>query len=267
MNGWETLDGLRSDKFERFDIAAVEERRRLKVETFDRYLRPEPIEREYYFFCESGIRTGVIKYYLPYEAESSVIRRSRPMLDSDDSRWYTGVYGYSVTAQNISYEQRFCQSLRAGIDDAYAFVPLAILPNVSMLSLRAVQMSPTALELPYHAPGFEVLRTLKVGNEAKPEVMGDHFRFWGLDYLEAVLAKAPLEALYLQGASSCCQQDPDSLDRLITLRLEPGSLILTNWRQTTVVLISLICRSFYNLRRHYGRFSIGLVPGTSQAAI
>jgi hypothetical protein len=42
-----------------------------------------------------------------------------------------------------------------------------------------------------------------------------------------VLAKAPLESLHLQGASSWCQQDMDFSDRLATLRLIPGSLRLT----------------------------------------
>ncbi|KAF9694675.1 hypothetical protein EKO04_007551 [Ascochyta lentis] len=224
IKGWETLDGLQPGNYEASEaLSGILTTREKKIEDFERWLAQEPTENEYNRLIEAAKATGIIEEVFPYEAESTVISKSKPMLSADvpdGSIWFTHVFDNNIASDDIPQDRKFCQLLRAGIDDAYVVLLLSLLPNVREVFLRGVGSDQTALGLPRPYHRYEALRTLKIGCMDRQEA-------WGIDYIEILLAQAPLEALHLHNASSWCQQDIDNPHRPISLKLRSGSLHLT----------------------------------------
>lgn len=227
LKGWDTLSELLPEYYEaNYELSGIRSTREEKTETFDRFRKPEPTEDEYSLLTAAAAATGIIKDAYPYEGESTIISKVRPMLSTDvpsDSIWYATILGQASTWASVPYDRRFCELLRAGMGDAYAVLLLALLPNLSHIFLRGAGADPTALGLPRPSHAYKALRILKVGSM-------DFQDAWGLDYLNGILVHAPLEELYLHNASSWCEQDLDHAHnnrRLATLQLRAESLRLT----------------------------------------
>ena len=151
IKGWNTLDSFDPRYFE---VGPQSEKIREKKEVeFGKFLDPEPSEEEYHMLTRAAIAAGIIVEIFPYELESSIVRKATLMLSFDAAAtlpnlFYTYLLDDAVPMENLPYDRRFCQLLRAGIDDAYAMLLFAILPNVHDIFLRGACRDQTALDWP-----------------------------------------------------------------------------------------------------------------------
>ncbi|KAJ8116443.1 hypothetical protein OPT61_g2140 [Boeremia exigua] len=223
LKGWQTLNELDPIHYvSNYELSGIQTTREEKIETFDRFQKPEPTEDEYALLTAAGMTAGIIKEALPYDPESDIIQKVRSMLPEDAPRgspWFNNIFGDDAV-QNMPFDQKFCELLRAGIEDAYVALLLALLQNLKTLFLGGVERDPISIGLSRPLHGFRALQTLKLCCMETQEA-------WGIDYLESILAGSALKELYVHNASSWCQQDPYDVNRPVTLRLLPGSLHLT----------------------------------------
>tara|TARA_R110002003_G_scaffold232_12_gene16818 strand:- start:1302 stop:2891 length:1590 start_codon:yes stop_codon:yes gene_type:complete len=228
IKGWDTLDSFDPEYHERapqFNMTREE-----KELSFTEFNAPEPNAEEYLLLVQAAKSAGVIKTSFPYEPESSIVKKAKPMLSSDaaatfPNMFYTYVFDDAISMGNLPYDRRFCQLLRAGIDDAYAMLLFAILPNVDDVFLRGVQSDPTALEWPTPNHGFKALRRLRAAGV-------DCQLAWGIGYMNTLLSQTRnLTELLLHNVASWHKGKNDDLEleeRARPVVLQPRSLNVTN---------------------------------------
>jgi hypothetical protein len=151
LKGWITLNKFDPEMGDRTE------------EGFDNYRPPEPSEAEYQLLAQAAKRIGVVASIFPYEAHSTVVEQARGIavgyVELDwDSAWYEYIFDPELSIADIPYDQKFCQLLRAGIQDAHVVLLVALLPNVREMYLHG---APHDLNtLPWKAPlhNFQALR-------------------------------------------------------------------------------------------------------------
>jgi hypothetical protein len=132
-------------------------------EQFDAYQPPQPSEAEYQLLAQAAKQAGVVASIFPYERHSVVAVRARAIAVGyiefdEDSAWYEYIFDPEISIADIPYDQKFCQLLRAGIQDAHVVLLVALLPNVREMYLHG---APHDLNtLPWRAPlhNFHALR-------------------------------------------------------------------------------------------------------------
>ena len=132
-------------------------------EGFDRYRPSEPSETEYQLIAQAAKRIGVVASIFPYEACSVVVEQGRGMavgyIELDrDSAWYEHIFDPELSITDIPYDQKFCQLLRAGVQDAHVVLLVALLHNVREMYIHG---APHDLNtLPWKTPlhNFQALR-------------------------------------------------------------------------------------------------------------
>ncbi|KAF2645921.1 hypothetical protein P280DRAFT_545814 [Massarina eburnea CBS 473.64] len=98
-------------------------------------------ESDYTRFAQAAKTAGVISEVFPYEAESQVIKifnnrlNLNRSLEESMSPWYSKVFDAQLPIKEVSYDRQFCQLLRSGLEDPFAVLLLAMLPNVNEIHL------------------------------------------------------------------------------------------------------------------------------------
>jgi hypothetical protein len=120
---------------------------------------------EYRRFTAAAMEAGVIEIILPYETEHNIWSNLMGIAKEAEiggigvlRKWYQHIYDQSVSINDVPYDTQFCKLLRAGLDEAYVALLMALLPNIRELDLYGT---------PYHscslkwraAHGFRSLKT------------------------------------------------------------------------------------------------------------
>jgi hypothetical protein len=94
---------------------------------------PEPTEAEYLSLTAAARDQGVITEIHPYEHSSYLIEVARKInstgFDSPE-QWYTHAFDRELAFSELSYDRKFCQMLRAGLDDPLVVLLVALIPNL-----------------------------------------------------------------------------------------------------------------------------------------
>src|SRR2546429_5690068 len=91
-----------------------------------------------------------------------LIKRALRVLDyghwNDDGTWYDYIYNPHKHIDEVSFDNKFCQLLRAGLEDPQVLLMIALLPNVREIVLRGAPFERTSLicNAPLHQ--FHALR-------------------------------------------------------------------------------------------------------------
>ncbi|KAF2179490.1 hypothetical protein K469DRAFT_798882 [Zopfia rhizophila CBS 207.26] len=85
----------------------------------------------YVLFAEAAKTAGVISTTRSYEPTSGLrVRVLNNDVDWHDGiPWYRNVYGTEREIEDVTYDEKFCQLLRAGIEDPLVVLFFALLPN------------------------------------------------------------------------------------------------------------------------------------------
>lgn len=233
VKGWDTLDSFNPKYYE--VAPQFEQTREAKQLGFCENRDPEPTMEEYVLCTEAAKNAGIIESIFPYEQESSVLSRAKSMLSSDlrhGTRFYTYLFDKDTPMQALSSDQKFCQLLRAGIEDPFAMLLFAILPNVGDIFLRGANSDGTALHWPRPKHGFKALRRLRAGGM-------DMQLPWGIGYLNSLLDTAELDEFMVHNAASWFPDADDDIwpgARNLPINLRPGSLRLKRLELVSCVL-------------------------------
>ena len=251
LKAWDTMSdldptahepiGLVTGKLDPDDLIDGKSLRDWKTASFDetevQAKYPRPTRDEYIRCTEAAKAAGLIKDIFPYEDESVVMRNARTQLSTDFStpdEWYLHLFDEIVATPDIPYDRKFCQLLSAGIEDAYEALLLALLPNVEQIVIRGLANEPDhILSWPQTSLGFGSVRHLAVGAT-------DLQLTWGIGYINPMLAQAPLESLYLQGAGSWYRDTLGQLpweQLLRPLAIQPRSLPITRIEMLNCALL------------------------------
>lgn len=233
FKNWDTLDAFNPTYYERLDGAPDEG---FKEAEFDQDRHPEPTEAEYLMITEAAKMAGVITDVFPFEQESHIVNVAKPMksrgLDSLEP-WYTYVFDRDIAFSQLPYDRKFCQILRAGLEDSLVVLIVALLPNVREILLRDVPCDTTTLT--WRAKhGFSQLRQLTA-------CAFDEQITWPINFFNSVLAKSKLITFEASNASSWYQddfQDAPLVEMVRPLSLHPGTLNLKNLRLESCYLES-----------------------------
>ncbi|KAH7069086.1 hypothetical protein BKA63DRAFT_520612 [Paraphoma chrysanthemicola] len=249
VKGYDTLDSVDPVYDEINPLAPpVEDSREKKEVSFMEDHAPEPTEEEYALLVKAAINAGAITSSFSYEQESSIIKNVKSMLSSDaeatfPNSFYTYLFDDTTPMGEIPYSQRFCQLLRAGIDDAYAMLLFSILPNVDDIFLRGAMSDPTALEWPTPKHGFKALRRLRAAGV-------DGQLAWGIGYLNTILSQTSnLTELLLHNVASWYKGKDYELsprERAKPVVLQPNSLNVTNLQMCSCALDKIDMRNLIN---------------------
>jgi hypothetical protein len=147
---------------------------------FDLQRRPEPNLEDYQILTLAAKDAGIIDAICPYEAESNLVRegRARSHKEGDSENychreirlynlefeaWAEHMYDPMIPARSIPYDRKFCQLLRAGFDEAYLVLLVAMLPLVRHINIQRV--STNYFSLAWKAPmhRFRTLPTISAG--------------------------------------------------------------------------------------------------------
>ncbi|KAH8724892.1 hypothetical protein GQ44DRAFT_707980 [Phaeosphaeriaceae sp. PMI808] len=255
VKGWDTLGDFNPVFYER--IGDIPPQRKEKETEFllERY---QPSKDEYNILTVAAKAAGVINDIFPYEEESCVLKKVAPMLSTDavaaaPNLFYTYIFDDVLPMDRIPHDRKFCQLLRAGVDDAYAMLLFALLPNVNDIFLRGACGHQSTLDWPNTKHGFKALRRLRVA-------CIDAQLAWGVGYLNTLLSLAiNLEELLLHNVASWFLAFDDQLDldeRARPVNLRPGSLNITKLEMISSALtksdMSTLIRACRNLKSlHY----------------
>jgi hypothetical protein len=94
---------------------------------------PVPTEAEYLSLTAAARDQGVITEIHPYEHSSYLIevaRQSNSTGFEPPEQWYTHAFDRELTFSELSYDRKFCQMLRAGLNDPLVVLLVALLPNL-----------------------------------------------------------------------------------------------------------------------------------------
>ncbi|KAL6710349.1 hypothetical protein ACN47E_009295 [Coniothyrium glycines] len=222
---WETLDSLNP----RFHKSSSRQRRTSdeqelasRIASFENECRkqPQPTEAQYVAFTRAARKVGVITEIFPFEPTSHVLDSAREMLaqDVDPSRfWYTHAFDKSVSCRDIGYDRKFCQLLRAGVEDAQIVLLVALLPNVREILFHGVPGEVESLEW-RAGHEFSCLRRLTAS-------VHDSDIIWPIAWIRPLLKSARLEVFEASGASSWYQHFDDTrpeVDLVQPLHLKPN---------------------------------------------
>jgi hypothetical protein len=124
---------------------------------------PEAREADYEMFTNVAKTAGLIDTILPYEPTSSLVERAlslRALPTSNLPEWHKRIYDPDADIDDVSYDQKFCQLLRAGLEDPLVAILLAILPDVQKIVLHLAPED--NMKLPWKNPPhrFQALRKL-----------------------------------------------------------------------------------------------------------
>lgn len=184
----------------------------------------QPSKEDYMLYATAAQAAGIISETIPYEARSCIIDKVRPMerdqLDPD-VLWYDCIFGDETAFKDLSYDQRFCHTLRAGIEDPLVVLVISTLPNVSKIFLRDVSVDINALEWPTPKHRFAKLRQISSTTDG-----GSPFP---ISKFNSILAEGKLETFEARNCSSWLS-DIDDLGPVqsegLPLTLAPNSLQL-----------------------------------------
>lgn len=121
-----------------------------------------PSPKDSAFFTEAAQNTGIIQKVWPYEPSSPLVDKSKAAhnhgIRGVENEWDPYIFRSMVTINTVPYDQRFCLLLRAGLEDPYVTLMMALLPNVRELIVHAAPSDVHALpwQIPKH--GFKQLR-------------------------------------------------------------------------------------------------------------
>jgi hypothetical protein len=152
LKAWDTLEVINPENVG-FDILQL-----------DKFLPSEPCEADYHLITDAAKSAGVIDVICPYGATSCVIDEIHRICieewDNDDAVWYEHLYDTVVNINDVPYDRKFCQLLRAGTEDSLVVLIVALLPNVSSIFLQGAPSDRNTL--PWNAPqhNFHALRRL-----------------------------------------------------------------------------------------------------------
>lgn len=180
-------------------------------------------EKDYHLCAQAARAAGVICDIDPYETKSRLIdvaeHRSRKF-ERIPRPWYKHLFDDGVSFWKTPYDRKFCQLLRAGVEDAQVVLLLALLPKLQVIVLRSGPYDSTALEW-RAGHQFASLRELTVCAPRR-------FSRWHLGFFNALFAKASkLDTLQACGGSTRFNDisDPEPLDfNKRELTLQPNSL-------------------------------------------
>jgi hypothetical protein len=146
---------------------------------------------EYKMLTEAAKSAGVISNIFPYEERSRVNQAARDLaiLGPIDETWFENLFDPVKRIRNIPYDSKFCQLLRADLEDPLVALLLALLPNVQELWLSSAPMASISTLLPWHLPnhGFNNLKRLAVSSEDR--------RAWHITFFDSILDNGNLEVL------------------------------------------------------------------------
>lgn len=152
---------------------------------------------------------------------------------------YEHYFDDELCCAKLSYDRKFCQLLRAGIEDAQAVLLLALLPNLQEIFLRGGPHDVNTLDW-RASHKFAALRRLSVRG-------ADGELTWPLSFFNSVLDTTPkLEILRVCIASSWTGQFDDIFQEMAEappLRLRPRSL-----GQVTSLVLQQSCVKSSDLR-------------------
>jgi hypothetical protein len=167
--------------------------------SFDGSLEPEPTEDEYVLLTAAAKEADIINVIHDYEETSSVITKMEEVILSLAKRdgridMSPDFVQRSVFGACASFDRKFCLLLRTGIEDAYVILLIAILPNLTDISLHDARSCDTSLDWPLPRHGFKSLRRVIVDFEAGRSTQC-------LSYVNTVLASPNFTALAVQSNS------------------------------------------------------------------
>lgn len=84
---------------------------------------------DYHLLAEASRTTGVIDEIDPYE-QTSRLTEIMSRASTISPSWYTYLFDDHIPTGQIPYDRKFCQILRAGLEDAQMVLLLALLPHI-----------------------------------------------------------------------------------------------------------------------------------------
>ncbi|KAF1961705.1 hypothetical protein CC80DRAFT_531548 [Byssothecium circinans] len=151
-------------------------------------LRDEPVLPDYYFIARAAQAAGVIKCITPFSKKNIIAEtvNNSPVLHWD--LFHDG-------SNPIPYDEKFCLLLRAGVEDAYVVLLMAILPNLREVFFNGMPYQETALRWRFPVEGGRKLRRLSA-------LANDPNLSWALQYLNEQMQAPRLEELEVCGGGS-----------------------------------------------------------------
>jgi hypothetical protein len=103
--------------------------------------QPELDRTEHEFSVDAARGAKLLSKVLPYEKESGLLGRIHGLMSKFDRHdngeaWCEHVYDEEQAIDNVSFDVKFCQILRAGLKDSQLVLLLALLPNLKEIVLR-----------------------------------------------------------------------------------------------------------------------------------
>ena len=100
------------------------------LETVEPHLTPEQFAK-----TQAAVKAGIISSVNRYKLTRRLVEVAESPSSVDDATnesilWYELFFDAKIPLKDISYDRKFCQLLRAGIEDSQAFLLLALVPNV-----------------------------------------------------------------------------------------------------------------------------------------
>jgi hypothetical protein len=100
---------------------------------------PELTLDEYWSLVDAAISTGLISKAQRCGRTSDLIKRVQRLWEdsnwNDNGMWYEYVYSPVKHIDEVSFDIKFCQHLRAGLEDPQVMLMIALLPNVREIVL------------------------------------------------------------------------------------------------------------------------------------
>jgi len=165
---------------------------------YGEYEFPELTVDEYRFLTDAASSTELISKAQRYGRTSDLIKRLQRPLDrgdwNEDGMWYEYIYSPHKHIDKVSFDNKFCQLLRAGIEDPQVLLMIALLPNVREIVLRGAPWEHNNLvcNTPLHQ--FHALRKFTVSAT-------DGGLAWPLSFFNDIIQPANnLETLEVYGA-------------------------------------------------------------------
>ncbi|KAF2108064.1 hypothetical protein BDV96DRAFT_653269 [Lophiotrema nucula] len=166
----------------------------------------EPTREEYEMLTEAARAKGVINSIFPYTETFELVEQMRdwlkrtsryPLLESV----YDADLG-SIDTEPVPYDWKFCQLLRAGIDEAYGLLIVCLLPNIRDLCLYGVTR-----DLEFSSQGArwgknKALRRINVYGDAEYPIP--------LPHIKGLLQIGCVKQLSLSAAQATPSMLPDS---------------------------------------------------------
>jgi hypothetical protein len=157
-------------------------------------------EQDYHLLTQAAQESGVISTIDAYEPTSRLIDVAETLSPANEDinefyPWYEHFFDDKLGFDEVSYDCKFCQLLRAGVEDAQVVLLFALLHNIRYILLQGGPLDVNSLE--WRAKHkFASLREITVcGTEGDLP--------WPIGFFNPVLATASnLEAIHACAGSS-----------------------------------------------------------------